>query len=274
MFIQEKIALDYNLVREKMPLVLNITNYVAMNFTANALLAIGASPIMAHAEEEIVEMTQISSSLTLNIGTLSKPWIKSMLMAGITAREEKIPIVFDPVGVGATHYRQKVAIEIIKTCYPNIIRGNAAEIGTLCSLLLNSASIEAHSKGVDSLTQVNLIVTAAKELALKLQTIIIISGEFDYIISENKIFQVCNGDPLMTKVTALGCAATSIIGAFAAVQKNIYQACISAMTVVALAGEKAKMTTSDPGHFQVHFIDALYDLGTDFISTKAKVIEL
>lgn len=271
MITQEQIFEDYMQVRKQNPLVLNITNYVAMNFSANVLLAAGASPIMAHAAEEIEEITALSSCLVLNIGTLSSSWVESMLLAGPVAHQNKIPVVFDPVGVGATRFRQSSALEIIKTCRPTIIRGNAAEIGSLCSLLLPSASLKTKSKGVDSLTEAQEIIASAQALSEQLQGIIIISGKIDYIIDANKVTQVFNGDALMTKVTALGCSVTSLVGAFVAVQKNTYQACVSAMSIAGLAGEKAKKTADSPGSFQVQFLDALSNLEREFIFAQAKV---
>src|SRR5574344_1946413 len=121
---KNQLAVDLTLVKQQSPLVHNITNYVVMNNTANALLAIGASPVMAHAVEEVKDMVAIASVLVINMGTLSEKWVEAMLIAGKAANEKGMPVVFDPVGVGATPYRNQVATLIIKQCKPSIIRGN------------------------------------------------------------------------------------------------------------------------------------------------------
>nr|WP_245625887.1 hydroxyethylthiazole kinase [Marinifilum fragile] len=141
-------------IRKSSPLVHNITNYVVMNNTANALLAIGASPVMAHAQEEVKDMVGIASALVLNMGTLSKEWVESMIIAGLRANESKIPIVFDPVGAGATPYRNEIATRIINNCNPEIIRGNASEIMALVNQ-------EMKTKGVDSVESTSSAIDSA-----------------------------------------------------------------------------------------------------------------
>lgn len=131
MISKESLIRDLNAVRSQSPLVQNITNYVAMNTTANALLAVGASPVMAHAVEEVVDMANIASSLVINIGTLSKNWVDAMIKAGKAAQEKDIPVIFDPVGAGATAYRTETSLQIISECHPTVIRGNASEITSL-----------------------------------------------------------------------------------------------------------------------------------------------
>lgn len=161
-------------VRTKAPLVHNITNYVVMNNTANALLSIGASPVMAHAINEVEDMVGIASSLVINMGTLSDSWVKAMILAGKKAKEKGIPVIFDPVGVGATPYRIEVAQQILKDCNPSVIRGNASEI----MALYNS---NAKTKGVDSTVSSNVALDSAKLLAKSMNVIVVISGQTDYI---------------------------------------------------------------------------------------------
>ena len=139
----QDISRDLEEVRRQAPLVHNITNYVVMNTTANALLAVGASPVMAHAPEEVEDMVDIASALVINIGTLSEPWIESMLKAAKRAQKKGIPIVYDPVGAGATPYRTRTIHELIQAAAPSILRGNASEIMAL-------AGDAAKTKGVDS----------------------------------------------------------------------------------------------------------------------------
>ena len=170
----ENLKRDLAILREKSPLVHNITNYVAMNFSANALLAIGASPVMAHAVEEMDDMVAIASALVINIGTLDAEWVRGMLCAGRAAHSMGKPIVLDPVGAGATPYRTATAWEIIRECCPTIIRGNASEI-----MALVNADIT--SKGVDSSQSSDDALESAKQLALSTGAVVVISGATDYI---------------------------------------------------------------------------------------------
>lgn len=240
-------------IRENSPLVHNITNYVVMNNTANALLSIGASPVMAHARNEVEDMVSIASSLVLNMGTLSENWLEAMIIAGLKAQERKIPIVFDPVGVGATPYRTESAHKLIKICSPNIIRGNASEIMAL-------GNQEMCTKGVDSTASTNLAIDSARLLAKKLKCVIVVSGEVDYITDGDKLESVEFGTSMMEKVTGMGCTATAIIGAFAACNKNLLQAATNAMLVMGIAGELATAKSDGPGSMQMHFLDCLYNL--------------
>jgi hydroxyethylthiazole kinase len=251
--IPEKLIQDVKSIRQHAPLVHNITNYVVMNNTANALLAIGASPVMAHAKEEVADMVNIASSLVLNMGTLSPEWVEAMLIAGERALERELPIVFDPVGVGATAYRTQVALEIIEKCKPSIIRGNASEI----MALVNSETI---TKGVDSLISTNSALDSAKYLAKKNSCVVVISGEIDYITDGEEVRKVRQGTPLMARVTGMGCTATAIVGAFAAVNKNRLEAAYHAMLLMGTAGELAEEKSSGPGSMQVNFLDVLYTI--------------
>ena len=154
----ESLIRDLNIIPKQSPLIHNITNYVVMNNTANALLAMGASPVMAHSVDEVAEMTNISSSLVINIGTLDALWVEAMLIAGKTTLNKSTPIVFDPVGAGATSYRSKVCKQLIEECKPSIIRGNASEIIAL-------SDTQAQTKGVDSTNASDSALDSAKALA-------------------------------------------------------------------------------------------------------------
>lgn len=250
-------------IREKSPLVHNITNYVVMNNTANALLAIGASPVMAHAVEEVKDMVSIASVLVINMGTLSEKWVESMLMAGQFANEKGIPVVFDPVGVGATPYRNQVAAAIVSKCKPSIIRGNASEIMSL-------AKENIKTKGVDSTASSNSALDSAKRLALETRAIVIISGEVDFITDGIEVRMVRNGSPLMPKVTGMGCTATAIVGAFVAINPNKLDAATNAMITMGVAGEIAAQKADGPGTMQLHFLDTLYNLTPEKIAEMAK----
>ena len=240
-------------VRTQSPLVHNITNYVVMNNSANALLAIGASPVMAHWVSEMEEMTAIAGALVLNIGTLDDKWIDGMLIAGKAAMKRGTPIVLDPVGVGATSQRTEAAMKIIDHCRPTIIRGNASEI-----MALVDASVK--SKGVDSSASSDDALESAKRLAVDTGAVVVISGATDYITNGTDVYTVEGGSPIMTAVTGIGCTSTAIVGAFAAVVEDPMIAATAAMAVMSLAGERAAEYSRGNGSMQVNFLDELYNL--------------
>lgn len=260
----ENLIRDLNLIREKSPLVHNITNYVVMNNTANGLLAVGASPVMAHSIDEVADMAGIASSLVINIGTLDAEWVEAMLIAGKTASEKGTPIVFDPVGAGATAYRTKVCKQIIEECKPSIIRGNASEIMALC----NS---NVQTKGVDSTDSSDSALDSAKLLAHQTNAVVVVSGETDYITDGKNTELVKNGNPLMARVTGMGCTATAIIATFAAINTNMLEASTHAMAVMGISGEIAATYSKGNGSMQVNFLDELYNLNGETIEKHIRL---
>ncbi|MEA1887661.1 MAG: hydroxyethylthiazole kinase [Bacteroidota bacterium] len=265
MVSKESVINDLNQVRSKSPLVHNITNYVVMNTTANALLALGASPVMAHSTDEVEDMVKIASSLVINIGTLSKHWVDAMIKAGKKAREMGIPVILDPVGVGATPYRTKASLRIIKECRPGVIRGNASEIMAL-------VQEKGDTKGVDSIASSEDAHNAAEMLAKDTGAVVVISGPVDYIIDRESIIEARNGSPMMGKVTGLGCSATALVGAFMAVNKNFLLASAHAMTVMGIAGELAAKKSSGPGTMQMYFLDELHQISEEEINSYYNVV--
>lgn len=255
---QEVISTSIAAVRAKSPLVHNITNFVVMNNTANALLAIGASPVMAHWVSEVEDMVAIADALVINIGTLDEQWVESMIKAGVAAHNKGIPIIIDPVGAGATRARTTAALEIIKQCHPTIIRGNGSEI-----MALVDANIR--SKGVDSSAQSGDALSAAQRLATECGAVVVISGATDYITDGKEIFTVEGGSPIMTSVTGMGCTSTAIIGAFAAVVTSPIIAATAAMAVMSLAGERAAVHSAGNGTMQVNFLDELFNLTPEML---------
>ena len=240
-------------IRAQSPLVHNITNYVVMNNSANALLAIGASPVMAHWTAEMEEMTAIAGALVINIGTLDAQWIDGMKTAGLAASKRGIPIVLDPVGAGATSQRTAAALELIAYCHPTIIRGNASEI-----MALVDAGVK--SKGVDSKASSHDALEAARTLARASGSVVVISGATDYITDGTRVHTVEGGDSIMTAVTGMGCTSTALVGAFAAVEPDAMLAATAAMAVMSLAGERAAAKAHGNGSMQMHFLDELYNL--------------
>ncbi len=255
---------NLNKVREKAPLIHNITNFVVMNNTANAQLAIGASPVMAHSINEVEDMLSIASALVINMGTLDDKWVESMIVAVKKATILKIPIIFDPVGSGATPYRVKVAREILSNCTPAVIRGNASEIMSLLDESLKT-------KGVDSSLAVEAALEASKTIAKKHNCVVVVSGKDDIICDCNQTIYTKNGNVLMTKVTGLGCTATSVVAAFVAVENNTLMAAANAMSIMGIAGEIAANNCEGPASLQVKFIDKLHNIRFNEIE---KIIKL
>jgi len=247
----EQLWHDIRSIRTEAPLVHNITNYVVMNTTANALLALGASPVMAHAIEEVEEMVGLARALVLNIGTLSAPWIEAMVRAGREARRRGIPVVLDPVGSGATKLRTATALRLLDEVAPAIVRGNASEIASL-------VDAGASTKGVDSTRSSDDTVDLAQLLAQRRRCVVVVSGATDVIVGEGEVARVFNGHPMMPKITGMGCAATALTGAFAAVNPAARRAAAHAMALMGIAGELAAERAEGPGTFQVQFLDALH----------------
>lgn len=263
MISPESVWSDVQQIRNQAPLIHNITNFVVMNTTANALLAIGASPVMAHAVEEAAEMAGLASALVLNIGTLSGPWIEAMRLAGRAARERGIPIVLDPVGAGATRYRTETARALLDELAPTVVRGNASEIR---ALVLE----EAGTRGVDSAHASEDAADAGADLASRHRCVVVVSGATDFVLDGASAIRIHNGHPLMPRVTGLGCVATALVGAFAAVNPSPLMAAAHAMAVMGIAGEIAAEKAEGPGSFFVAFLDALHNLDHSAIARRLR----
>ena len=262
--LAQKAAENLKKLRDKKPLIHNITNYVVMNYTANALLACGASPVMAHASEEVEEMVSFAGALVLNIGTLTPYWIDSMLKAGKQANELNIPIILDPVGSGATKLRTDSAKRLIDELSIKVVRGNASEV-------LSLAHEGSQTKGVDSIHSVDEAADAALILAKELNTTLAITGAVDLITNGEHIYRVSNGHELMGYVTGTGCTATVIIGAFLAVDHHSVRATSTALAYFGLSGEKAAKEAQTPGSFQIAMLDALYTIDEKQMEDGAKI---
>tara|TARA_R110001599_G_scaffold22482_2_gene82867 strand:+ start:16124 stop:16909 length:786 start_codon:yes stop_codon:yes gene_type:complete len=248
-------------VREQKPLVVNITNYVVMNNTANALLAIGASPIMAHSREEMAEMMSFSGALVVNIGTLDSLWIPRMMVAVEQANNHNKVVVLDPVGCGASKLRTQTSRQIADAANKLIIRGNASEIIAL-------AGEQGTSKGVDSTDSSEAAVGAAQYLAKTYQCNVVVSGETDFIITADRQIKLNNGHVMMPYVTGMGCTLSALTGAFAAVGEETG---LAAAAVLGVAGEIAAEQSKGPGSLQVNLLDALYLLDEETLIQRLKM---
>jgi len=253
-------------IRKQRPLIHHITNFVVMNSTANVTLAIGASPVMAHAHEEVEVMSGFANALNLNIGTLTPYWIDSMIMAGKTAGKRGIPIILDPVGSGATPMRTEAAKKILAEAPVTVIRGNASEI-----MSLFAPGEEVKIRGVDSLESVDAVRDGAHRLAGTLKKVIAITGEVDFITNGEQAVEVHNGHPMFGLVTGTGCAATTAISCFCAVEQDPFVATAAALGYYGLAGEEAARISKGPGSFQVALYDALYNLSEETMLEKLKI---
>jgi hydroxyethylthiazole kinase len=239
-------------IKETNPLVLNITNYVTMDFIANGLLSLGASPIMSSASEEIEDLVCLSHAVVINLGTLNQAFIALCEQTCRIANQLKKPIILDPVGAGATNYRTKTSLKLINNYDIAIIRGNASEIMALAG----SRSV---TKGVDSSTESADAVDSAKKLSQQCDSTIVVSGKADFIIDHELFSQSDRGTPLMAMITGSGCLLSAVIGAFHAVEKNRFDAACAATVFYGICGEKAAAKSILPGTFKNYFLDALYE---------------
>jgi len=243
-------------MREQRPLVQNITNYVVMNSTANALLSLGASPAMVHAPDEVEDFAAISGALVVNIGTLSSEWVAGMKLAITTAHDKQVPWILDPVGVGATRFRTRVAADLAKMG-PAVIRGNASEV-----LALAGAASEG-PKGVDSTARAEDAESASKAIAKELGTVVAISGATDIITDGERTVKLDDGHPMMPLVTGMGCTATALIGAFLAVEADPFLAAAYGLAALGVAGKRAGQAAPGPGSLQLGILDQLYGLSEE-----------
>lgn len=246
---------DVLAVRQNQPLVHSITNFVVMNYNANALLALGAAPVMAHAREEVCDMAAIAQALVLNIGTLSPDWVAAMQLALGTARRRGIPVVLDPVGAGATPYRNQAIADLLAVGHPSVLRGNGSEI-------LSVAGVANATRGVDSIASADDAVAAARALAARLDAVVCVSGATDHILAaDGRHARLGNGHPWMTRVTGVGCSASALVGAFCAVQPDAWRATTAAMAYLGVVGEvaaaKVQAAGGGVGQLQIALLDGL-----------------
>jgi hydroxyethylthiazole kinase len=256
----EQVAETLAAVRQRRPLVHNITNLVVTNSTANALLALGASPAMVEGTDEVAEFAAISDALVINLGTMSSPRAAAVHLAVAAANSAGKPWVLDPVAVGAIFYRTHLARELV-ALRPAIIRGNASEIRSL-------AGEQGGGRGVDSGDEVAAAVAAARALARQTGGAVAVTGAVDTIVDADRLLQVHNGHPMMTRVTGMGCTATAIAGACAAVQPDPLLAAAHALAILGVAGELAAERARGPGSLQLELLDALYLLDSSALAER------
>jgi hydroxyethylthiazole kinase len=265
----DRVWADFCKLRETTPLVLSLTNSVVREFTANALLALGASPIMSDAIEEIVELVGIANAVNINIGTPTPRSSEAMVLAVEAAKTRAIPIALDPVAVGATKLRRDLVDHLLNTSLPVVIRGNQAEIATL-------AGLPATARGVDATGASEQAVVAVRALSKTLGTVVVASGAIDYMSDGTSVIALENGHPLMARTTGSGCVATAVIAAFLTVSPSPFSAAISAMAVMDIAGELAAEhpKTEGPGSFRVRFLDMFDKLEPECLQERIRLYEM
>ena len=255
-------------MREQKPLVHQITNYVVMNETANATLALGALPVMAHAGEEVEEMARLASSLVLNIGTLSSQWVESMLLAGGVATERGIPVVLDPVGAGATEYRTRTSQRILDSVGVTVLRGNAGEVATLIGAA-------AEVRGVESISSGLAAADLARQAAQELGVVASVTGPVDHVSDGERVLAVSNGHELLATVTGTGCMSSALTGCFLAAKPGEpLEAAAEALAAFGVAAEDAAAGAARPGTFHAGLYDALYALDPASLDGRVRIEEL
>jgi hydroxyethylthiazole kinase len=255
-------------MREQKPLVHQITNYVVMNETANATLALGALPVMAHAAEEVEEMARLASSLVLNIGTLSSHWVESMLRAGTVATERGIPVVLDPVGAGATEFRTQTSRRILDAVGVTVLRGNAGEVATLVGAAAEVRGVESMSSDIDA-------PELAREAARRLGVVASVTGPVDHVSDGGRVLAVSNGDALLATVTGTGCMSSALTGCFLAAKPDApLEAAAEALAAFGVAAEDAAAGADGPGTFHARLYDALYTLDPATLDGRVRIEEL
>lgn len=250
-------------VRAKCPLVHLITNYVTVNDCANIAICAGGSPIMTDEKKDVVDISRISSAVVLNMGTLNERTVESMLLAGKIANENGVPVVFDPVGAGASEYRNRIAALILDKVRVDVIKGNAGEIGYL-------SGVGGTVKGVDSVSSSD-DRAAVETLARKYGCIVGMSGKTDYVSDGTETVKLDNGHDLMGCVSGTGCMLSAVVGCYVGANGASVRSVAAAMTALSLAGEIAGPGSSGPGTFKPRMLDALYNLTDEQFESMRKI---
>ena len=252
-------------LRETKPLVHQITNYVVMNETANATLALGALPVMAHALEEVEEMVGLAGALVLNIGTLSPHWVEAMLAAGRAANARGVPVVLDPVGAGATRYRTETARRILDEVKVTVLRGNAGEVATL-------VGVEAEVRGVESVGVGGDAAELAREAGRTLGVVASVTGPVDHVSDGERAVAIANGDRMLATITGTGCMSSAMTGCFLAVNRDrAFEGAAEALVAFGVAGEDAARAARGPGSFHVALYDALAGLDAGTLDARMRL---
>ncbi|MGC8777263.1 MAG: hydroxyethylthiazole kinase [Candidatus Caldatribacteriaceae bacterium] len=262
--LKEKCLAVFRRIQASNPLVHHITNLVVANDNANTMLAVGALPVMAYAEEEVEEMVAAAQALVINIGTLTREVVRSSILAGKRANMLGIPVVFDPVGVGATAFRTASAQTILQEVRVAVVRGNASEVA---ALLGRRAPI----RGVESSGEIPDVALLAGEAARRFGATVAVTGKIDLVSDGERIIRIENGDVLLTRVTGTGCMATSLCGACVAVEEDASLAASAALGFLGVCAEIAALSSHGPGSFRYALFDTMYSLSEEEFLQRLRI---
>jgi hydroxyethylthiazole kinase len=251
-------------VRQQKPVVHHLTNWVTIYDCAQVVKTLGASPVMAHAREEAAEMAKIASALVLNIGTLTVDLVEAMKLAARSANQKGIPVVLDVCGAGATTLRDQKCLELLNEVKVDVIKGNASEVARVSGESVKTRGVDATEVGGD-------LVLLAEELADQRKATVVITGKVDIATDGRTTYLVKNGHPLMTHVVGTGCMATSVIGAFVAVESDLTLAAACALACYEIAAELAAEKATGPASFKVRLFDCLYNLDRETVDRMQRI---
>jgi hydroxyethylthiazole kinase len=251
-------------VRRKTPLVHHLTNWVTIYDCANIVKVFGGSPVMAHAREEVADMAGIADALVLNIGTLTSDFVEAMIIAGRSANKKGIPVVLDVCGAGATPFRDRKCFEILDSISVSIIKGNSSEIARI-------AGESVSTKGVDASVVEKDLVALAQDMASRRSCTVVVTGQEDIVADTGRALLVKNGHPMMANIVGTGCMAASVIGAFAAVEKDAVAASAAGLICYEVAAELAAEDATGPGSFKVRLFDAAFHLDVQTVERMERV---
>jgi|UniRef100_A0A7V6A1M1 hydroxyethylthiazole kinase len=251
-------------VRTAQPVVHHLTNWVTIYDCANVVKVLGASPVMAHAPEEVADMVQLASSLVLNIGTLTVPMVEAMKVAARAANSRGIPVVLDVCGAGATPLRDQKSLELIDEVRIDIIKGNASEVARVSGETVRTKGVDASDVALD-------LAQVAGNLARSRRATVVITGKTDIVADHDKLYYISNGHPLMGRVVGTGCMAASIIGTFAAICSNLAEAAAAALVTFGVAAEAAAPMSQGPATFKEKLFDCLYNMDAATLGRLQKV---
>ena len=259
--MQDKLSKDLAKIRDSKPMIHHITNYVAMNDSANITIAIGASPIMSFAHGEMEELVSAASALLINIGTLDEYIIQAMMLALSAAKKNNVPILLDPVGSGATKLRTNTSLTLVKEGV-DVVKGNQGEI-------LSLLGREGVVKGVDSKAEAEAEVV--RKISQKINSVVVATGKEDFVTDGKKVYVIRNGDEMLGRITASGCMLGSVIASFMAVQRDYLVAAIEGLACYNVAGELAAERSNGSGSFRQNLIDEVFNITAEKVMNRIEL---
>lgn len=262
--------------KDKAPLVHNITNYVTVNDCANVILACGASPLMSDDIGEVEEIVSISSALVINIGTLNERIIESMIVAGKKANEIDIPVILDPVGMGASSLRNSAVKKLTDEVNFSVIKGNISEIKSMITNCKNIGGVDVQESDILDANNIDEAISFVKSASKQFNSVIAVTGEIDIISDSEKVSLIKNGHPMMSRITGTGCMCAALIGAYCGANpNNVFDATVTGVTTMGVAGEIAYNNIDSEGRgtgsFRTYLIDAINIMTANILKEGARI---